>query len=80
MRKLILTTATASICLTSMALAADLPARAYTKAPEMMQAAYDWSGFYIGINGGGGTGDVNWNLLGVGDEGRHNPSGATFGG
>ncbi|MBV1699519.1 MAG: outer membrane beta-barrel protein [Hyphomicrobiales bacterium] len=80
MRKLILTTATASICLTSMALAADLPARAYTKAPEMMQAAYDWSGFYIGINGGGGTGDVNWNLLGAGDEGSHNPSGATFGG
>jgi outer membrane immunogenic protein len=32
--------------------AADLAARPYTKAPPMVQAAYDWSGFYIGINGG----------------------------
>jgi outer membrane immunogenic protein len=32
--------------------AADLAARPYTKAPPMMQAVYDWSGFYIGINGG----------------------------
>ena len=33
--------------------AADLAARpVYTKAPPMVQAAYDWSGFYIGINGG----------------------------
>src|ERR1700759_3915266 len=32
--------------------AADLAARPYTKAPPMVQAMYDWSGFYIGINGG----------------------------
>jgi outer membrane immunogenic protein len=32
--------------------AADLAARPYTKAPPMMQAVYDWSGFYVGINGG----------------------------
>jgi outer membrane immunogenic protein len=33
--------------------AADLAARPYTKAPPPMIAAmYDWSGFYIGINGG----------------------------
>jgi outer membrane immunogenic protein len=32
--------------------AADLPARSYTKGP-VTSAAYDWSGFYIGINGGG---------------------------
>nr|WP_298105912.1 outer membrane beta-barrel protein [Bradyrhizobium sp.] len=64
------------------AFAADLPARApapYTKAPAMVQAAYDWSGFYIGINGGGATGNVDWNEIGFGDEGSHNPSGATFG-
>ena len=38
------------------AAAADLPARPapYTKAPAVVAAAYDWSGFYIGINGGGG--------------------------
>jgi outer membrane immunogenic protein len=32
--------------------AADLAARPYTKAPSMIQAVYDWSGFYVGINGG----------------------------
>src|ERR1700761_2354791 len=43
----------ASTALISNASAADLAARPYTKAPPMMQAAaYDWSGFYIGINGG----------------------------
>ena len=35
--------------------AADLAARPYTKAPAMIAAVYDWSGFYIGINGGGGS-------------------------
>src|SRR2546430_15474077 len=35
--------------------AADLAARPYTKAPPMIAAVYDWSGFYIGINGGWGT-------------------------
>jgi outer membrane immunogenic protein len=34
--------------------AADLPARTYTKAPAYVAAVYDWSGFYIGINGGWG--------------------------
>jgi outer membrane immunogenic protein len=36
--------------------AADLAARPYTKAPPpMMAVIYDWSGFYIGLNGGWGT-------------------------
>ena len=33
--------------------AADMAARPYTKAPPMIAAMYDWSGFYIGVNGGG---------------------------
>ena len=34
--------------------AADLAARPYTKAPPVaVTAVYDWSGFYIGANGGG---------------------------
>ena len=37
------------------ALAADLPAQTYTKTPMMFPAAYDWSGVYVGINGGWGT-------------------------
>jgi len=75
------------------ALAADLPARApapYTKAPAIVQAAYDWSGFYVGINGGYGTSDINWNadpffdingaLNPGGPEGGHHASGGTVGG
>jgi outer membrane immunogenic protein len=36
--------------------AADLAGRPYTKAPAAVAAAYDWSGFYIGANGGGQIG------------------------
>ena len=79
--KLLLTSAIVSLGLINMASAADLPARApvYTKAP-MVMAAYDWSGFYLGINGGGGTSRINWNADGFGDEGSHDASGGTVGG
>jgi outer membrane immunogenic protein len=41
--------------------AADLAARPYTKAPPpMMAAIYDWSGFYVGLNGGGGWSQKCW--------------------
>jgi outer membrane immunogenic protein len=40
---------------TAPALAADLPARTYTKAPAIVAPVYDWSGFYIGLNGGGAS-------------------------
>src|ERR1700742_4574190 len=45
-----------SMAMTS-AFAADLPARApvYTKAP-VFAPIYDWTGFYIGLNGGGRRG------------------------
>jgi outer membrane immunogenic protein len=42
------------------AFAADLPARTYTKAPAMIAAIYDWSGFYVGLNGGGGFSHNCW--------------------
>jgi len=42
--------------------AADLPARVYTKAPAMVPAIYDWSGVYIGINGGGGSTHKCWDI------------------
>lgn len=72
--------------LSAPASAADMAARPYTKAPAPMVAAiYDWSGFYIGINGGGGTSHKCWDfvtpvtgvLLG---EGCHNAVGGTVGG
>jgi outer membrane immunogenic protein len=40
--------------------AADLPARVYTKAPAMVAAVYDWSGFYVGGNAGGGWSRNCW--------------------
>jgi outer membrane immunogenic protein len=62
------------------AFAADLAARPYTKAPPMMMAAYDWSGFYIGLNGGGATSHNCWTLVGGASEGCHDATGGTVGG
>lgn len=51
------------------ALAADLPARTYSKAPSLqVVAAYDWSRFYIGINGGGGGGQNCFNFISGGPQ------------
>jgi outer membrane immunogenic protein len=79
----ILATAMIAVGAAAPAVAADLPARApatYTKAPAIVQAAYDWSGFYIGINGGGATSKIDWNADGFGDEGSHRATGGTDGG
>jgi outer membrane immunogenic protein len=80
MKKLLLIT-TGLVALGSPALAADLAARPYTKAPPMVAAAiYDWSGFYIGVNGGGAWSNSDWNAVGFGPEGSHDVSGGTVGG
>ena len=64
--------------------AADMAARPYTKAPAPMIAAiYDWSGFYIGINGGGGSSHKCWSLITgtvATPEGCHDATGGTVGG
>jgi outer membrane immunogenic protein len=80
--KLLLTSAILSLGLINVAAAADLPARApaYSKAPAIVDVAYDWSGFYVGINGGGATSRFDWNADGFGDEGSHNATGGTVGG
>jgi outer membrane immunogenic protein len=39
--------------------AADLPARAYTKAPVAADPTYNWTGGYIGMNAGGAWGSSN---------------------
>jgi outer membrane immunogenic protein len=64
------------------AVAADLPARTYSKAPAPVVAAiYDWSGFYIGANGGYGTSRKEWDGGPLfGDEGSHNATGGVAGG
>lgn len=64
--------ALALITVSTAASAADMPARTYTKAPAMMAPAmYNWTGFYVGLNGGYG-----W----VNSGGAGNPSGFVGGG
>jgi outer membrane immunogenic protein len=50
----VIATLAISAALTGSAVAADLAARPYTKAPVPVAAVYDWTGFYIGANAGGG--------------------------
>jgi outer membrane immunogenic protein len=78
------TTAAAALLLTSFAQAADLPQKAYVPAPVMMAAMYDWSGFYIGANGGYGTSRNCWGFVPVAGavipDGCHDQSGGVLGG
>ena len=53
--------------LTGAAAAADLgirPAPYYKGPPPMMIPPYTWTGFYLGVNGGGGWGHSNWDTAG----------------
>ncbi|MBR0778214.1 porin family protein [Bradyrhizobium diazoefficiens] len=86
MKKLLLGAVSAiALSLSVPANAADLAARPYTKAPPPVVAAiYDWSGFYIGLNGGYGSSHKCWDFVGVAgvlfSEGCHNATGGTVGG
>jgi outer membrane immunogenic protein len=88
MKKFLLGTV-ALIAFAAPAAAADLAARPYTKAPPAPVAVvYDWSGFYIGANGGWGSAGKCWDLTAdvVGPfvpplaEGCHDATGGTAGG
>src|SRR6266403_799846 len=60
MKKLLLgTVALVALGATVPALAADLAARPYTKAPAYAQPIYNWTGFYIGGHLGGAFGGDN---------------------
>jgi outer membrane immunogenic protein len=77
--------AVGALAMVTSASAADLAARPYTKAPPMIAAVYDWSGFYIGANGGWGSARNCWDFVTpagtfVGAEGCHDASGGTAGG
>jgi outer membrane immunogenic protein len=73
---------TSALGLAAPASAADLAARPYTKAPPpMVTPAYDWSGFYIGINGGWGQNrDCRSDAITGADFGCHDANGGTAGG
>lgn len=59
--------------------AADMPVKAPVyKAPPIVM--YNWTGFYVGINGGGGWGNTNWSYVVGGNTASHNTSGGLIGG
>jgi outer membrane immunogenic protein len=73
--------------LSGTAFAADLPARVYTKAPQMAAPVYSWAGFYLGINGGGASSHECFTITSVAgapvnpnSEGCHDATGALIGG
>jgi outer membrane immunogenic protein len=86
MRKLLpVAVALAALGSGSAADASDLPAHVYRKAPTMADALYDWSGFYVGLNGGGGWSRSCWDNTSVTPgavtpEGCRSPSGGAAGG
>jgi outer membrane immunogenic protein len=72
---------------TSPAIAADMAARPYTKAPVQANPIYNWNGLYIGANGGWGSARTCWDLVGTlvmqipaVPEGCHTGSGGVVGG
>src|ERR1700730_10280666 len=86
MKKLLLVTSSLiALGAAAPAMAADLAARPYTKAPPMIAAVYDWSGFYIGANGGWGSSHKCWDFTTpagafVAAEGCHDATGGVAGG
>jgi outer membrane immunogenic protein len=85
MKKIALSAAAVSILISSAASAADMPVKAAFMPPV---AVYNWTGFYIGINGGGGSAHTCWNETLDGTvgpqpnvfEGCHDATGGTVGG
>jgi outer membrane immunogenic protein len=60
MKRILFTTVSLAVLgFMSPALAADLAP--YTKAAPLASPVYDWSGFYVGVYGGGGFGNHNYN-------------------
>jgi outer membrane immunogenic protein len=86
MKKFLLgTVGLVALGLAAPASAADMAARPYTKAPPMVAAVYDWTGFYVGVNGGWGSSRKDWDFVTpagvlIGNEGSHDATGGTVGG
>src|SRR6478609_7080811 len=71
MKKLLLGTVALVALGAAPALAADLAARPYTKAPAYAAPIYNWTGFYVGGHiGGAFGGDNNFSGLGGSNDGR----------
>jgi outer membrane immunogenic protein len=86
MKKILLTTVGLAALGMAPAVAADLAARPYTKAPALAAPIYNWGGFYIGLNAGGASSRNCWDVnningvAGFAAEGCHDATGAVAGG
>jgi outer membrane immunogenic protein len=83
MKKLALAISILAISAVSASAADMAPApRAYSKAPPPIVAPiYNWTGFYVGINGGGGWGTSRFDFVNVATTtGNYNVSGGLVGG
>ena len=68
MRKQLLLSAAISVIAASAALAADLPSRTSApsfEAPVEAPIAFNWTGFYAGLNGGYGWNSSSWQSVGA---------------
>jgi outer membrane immunogenic protein len=72
------------VALSGSAVAADMAARPYKAAPVVVAPIYDWTGFYIGANGGWGQSRDCWGLVTLGgltiNDGCASRSGGVLGG
>jgi len=89
MKTILFVTVSFTALVTAPALAADLAARPYTKAPVPVVAALpSWAGFYLGVNGGADWSRNCWTLNNVGGvavspaqaEGCHSATSGVVGG
>jgi outer membrane immunogenic protein len=79
MKKILLAMA-AAVILTAPAKAANMPVKA-APPPAAVEAVYNWTGLYIGVNGGWARGDADWVFLsGPGLLHDHRIDGWLFGG
>jgi outer membrane immunogenic protein len=75
MKKVALVVATLAV--TGSAHAADL---AFKAPPPPVLPVFSWTGFYIGVNGGGASGKTDYNFVLEGTSANHDSSGALGGG
>ena len=72
------------VALSGSAMAADMAARPYKAPPVVVAPIYDWTGFYIGANGGWGDSRNCWGIVPIGGvtiaDGCASRSGGVFGG
>jgi outer membrane immunogenic protein len=77
MRSVLLTTVALLAVAATAAVAADLPRAVPARAPAAyLPIGYNWTGFYVGINGGYAWGRSHWNSFGSSSD----PSGGMVGG